>query len=218
MALRKEDKADIRKRYPLYVEIGMIAALVLLIAAFRINYNPGSDVQFVMDEQDVVEIEEIQQTEQEVQPPPPPTPPVPIEVPDDAVLEDTEVDWDATLDFDEPLEQTPPPPPEPEPEPEQEIFMVVEQQPEMIGGMEALYDEIEYPDFARRAGIEGRVFVQFVVDQEGNVTNPTVLRSPHEMLSEEALRVIQMMQFTPGMQRGEAVLVRMSIPITFELR
>ncbi len=101
---------------------------------------------------------------------------------------------------------------------EAEVFVVVDQQPEMIGGMEALYNEIDYPPAAREAGIDGRVFIQFVVDENGNVTDPTVLRSPHEMLSEEALRVIRLMKFTPGQQRGEAVRVRMSTPIAFELR
>lgn len=219
MALRKEESADMRKRYPIYVQVGMIIALLLLIGAFRIHLESDSDFQAVTQEQEVVEMEEIQQTEQEVKPPPPPKPPVPVEVPNDQVLEDQDVDFDATLDFEESLEPTPPPPPEDEEEEEQEpeIFMVVEEQPEMIGGQEALYEEVEYPEFARKSGIEGTVYLQFVVDENGNVTQPTVLRSPHKLLSEEALRVIQQMKFTPGKQRGKAVKVRMSQPIRFKL-
>ncbi len=219
MSLRKEESADLRKTYPIYVQVGLVVALLLLIVAFRIDIQTNSDFEAVVQEQEVVEMEEIQQTEQQVEPPPPPRPPVPMEVPNDQVLEDTEVDFDASLDFDEPA----PPPPPPEDtgegeEQEQEIFMVVEQQPELVGGQEALYDEIEYPNFARRSGIEGTVFIQFIVNEDGSVVEPTVLRSPHDLLSEEALRVIRLMTFTPGEQRGEAVRVRMSLPIRFQLQ
>lgn len=219
MALRKTDNADIRKRYPIYIEIGLIVALLLLIVGFRANWTSDSDFEVVMEEQETVELEEVQQTKQETQPPPPPRPPVPVEVPNDQELEDQNLDLDATLDLDETLEETSPPPPEPEDDggDEQEVFMVVEEQPELIGGMSALNEEVEYPDFARKAGIEGRVFVQFVVDENGNVTQPTVLRSPHKLLSEEALRVVKEMKFKPGKQRGKSVKVKMSLPVTFKL-
>ncbi len=209
-----------RKRYPIYVEIGMIVTLLLLIAAFRINFQTESDFQAVMTEQETVQIEEVQQTQQQQKPPPPPKPPVPVEVPNDQVLEEEQVDFDATLDFDEALEEpeAPPPAPEEEEEQEPEVFMVVEEDPELIGGLKGLQEEVEYPEFARKAGIEGRVFVQFIVDENGNVTQPTVLRSPHKLLSEEALRVIREAKFKPGKQRGKSVKVKMSLPVTFALR
>ena len=220
MALRKDEKANLRKRYTLYVEIGLILSLLILIGAVRLNISTGPTNEIVMEDQEVVEMEEIQQTKQEVKPPPPPRPPVPVEVPNDQVLEEENVDFDASLDFDEPLEETAPPPEEEpaEESEEPEVFMAVEQMPEPVGGMAKLQSSVEYPPFAQRAGIEGRVVIQFIVDQQGNVTEPKVIASPHELLSEEALRVVKAAKFTPGKQRGQPVPVRMSIPINFGLR
>ena len=162
MALRKTDKADLRKRYPIYVEVGLIVALVLLIAAFRIDFSPDAEMEFEVQEQEIVQMEEIQQTKQIEQPPPPPRPPVPVEVPNDEILEDDDLDLDASLDIDEPLADLPPPPPpeEDEEEPEPEVFVVVENMPELIGGLGAIQKDIKYPEIARKAGVEGRVIVQ----------------------------------------------------------
>lgn len=209
------------KRYPIYVEIGLILSLVVLIVAFRVPLQQESDFQAVTQEQETVELEEIQQTQQEQEPPPPPRPPVPVEVPNDAELEDTDLNLDASLDLEETLEPSPPPP-EPEDEGEEEeedeVFMVVEEMPEPKGGMAALQQKIEYPEFARKAGIEGRVFVQFTVDENGQVTNPVVQRGVHKLLDQEAVRVVQETEFVPGRQRGNPVKVRMSLPITFKLQ
>lgn len=217
MASRKKPGADLRRDYMLYIQVGMVIALVILLTAFNVSYDSRGDFQVQLEEQDVVEMEEIQQTEQETTPPPPPRPPVPREVPDDEVIEDQDIDWDSSLDLEESLDTGPPPAPEEEEEEEQEIFIAVEESPELQGGMQALYDELEYPDFARRAGIEGRVVVQFVVDENGNVTNPRALTSPHSSLAEEAIRVVSQMKFTPGKQRNRAVRVQMSLPVMFQL-
>ena len=123
----------------------------------------------------------------------------------------------AARDFDEPQDASPPPPDPNGGEESSEVFVAVEESPELIGGMDALYDKVGYPDFARRAGIEGRVVVQFVVDEEGNVTDPQVSSSPHDSLSEEAVRALSQMQFTPGRQRGNAVRVQMALPVMFGL-
>lgn len=219
MGLRKTEEADLRKRYPIYVEIGMIAALAVLIVAFRIDWATESAFEVIEQEQEIVEIEEIQQTQQIEQPPPPPRPPVPIEVPDDVVLEDDFLDLDATLDLDAPTrEAPPPPPPREEVEEEPEIFVIVEEMPELVGGLAAIQSQIRYPEIARKAGVEGRVFVQFVVDEQGNVVDPVVTRGLGAGLDEEAIRAVSNAKFTPGKQRGQPVRVRMSLPITFRLR
>ena len=97
-----------------------------------------------------------------------------------------------------------------------EVFVVVEQQPE-CGGVQALAENIQYPDVAREAGIEGRVFVQFVVDEDGDVTDPTVTRGVHETLDAAALSAVKQLECKPGRQRGEPVKVRMALPVTFRL-
>jgi protein TonB len=219
MALRKKDGADLRSQYPLYVEIGLVLALSILIVAFRVNMTTQSSFKVQMEEQETVDMKQIQQTQQEKEPPPPPKPPVPQEVPNNEVIEDQDVDFDASLDMDESLDTSgPPPDDDEEEEEEQEIFMVVENQPELIGGMKALQQSVDYPDFAKKAGIEGRVIVQFVVDEQGNVTNPKVVRGVHKLLNEEAVKAVKDQKFKPGKQRGKPVKVQMSLPVTFRLQ
>ena len=221
MALRKHEKADLRKRYPIFVEVGLVLTLGLLILAFRLDLTPENEFEIVMPEQETVQIEEVQQTQQIETPPPPPRPPVPVEVPDDEALENDELDLDASLDLDEPITNTPPPPPPKEEapaEPEPEIFVIVEQMPELIGGLESIQKKIKYPEIAKKAGVEGRVFVQFVVDEQGNVVDPSVTRGIGAGCDEEAVRAVMTAKFKPGKQRGKPVRVKMSLPITFKLR
>jgi protein TonB len=219
MSVRKEDGADLRQWYRLFVQVGLTLALLLLVVAFQLDYSRGQSFQVDLQEQETVEMEEIQQTEQQNEPPPPPKPPVPVEVPNNETIENQDVDFDASLDLDQSLDtsQGPPAPEEEEEEEEDEIFVVVEEQPK-CGGVQALQEEVEYPDFARKAGIEGRVFVQFVVSEDGNVVQPKVTRGVHKLLNEEALRAVQELNCDPGMQRGNPVKVRMSLPVTFRLQ
>ena len=104
-----------------------------------------------------------------------------------------------------------------------EVFKVVEVDPEFPGGEEALYkylaENIKYPLMAKNNKVEGRVFITFVIEKDGNVSNAKVLRSVNEELDAEALRVINAMpKWKPGMQRGVPVRVQYNIPITFKLR
>ncbi|MFK7847265.1 MAG: energy transducer TonB [Rhodothermales bacterium] len=218
MALRKTENADLRSKYPLFVQIGLIVALVVLIGAFRVNFAPESDFQIVQVEQEIVQMEEIQQTKQIEKPPPPPKPPVPVEVPDDEVLEDEDLDLDVSLELDEEIINLPPPPAEEEEEEEPEIFMIVEDMPELIGGLGSIQKKIKYPEIAKKAGVEGRVFVQFIVNVDGTVTDPVVVRGIGAGCDEEAVRAVAGAKFKPGRQRGVAVPVKMSLPITFKLK
>ena len=99
----------------------------------------------------------------------------------------------------------------------EDFFVVVEEMPQLIGGLGSLASQIRYPEMARRAGIEGRVFVQFIVNEEGEVEHPRILRGIGGGADEEALRVVSMARFTPGMQRGQPVRVQYSLPIYFRL-
>ncbi|NBB72705.1 MAG: TonB family protein [Bacteroidetes bacterium] len=220
MGVHKEASADLQRNYPLYVEIGLVLALLLLILAFRIDIRAERDFEIVMEQQEVVQMEEILQTEQQMKPPPPPRPPVPVEVPNDAIIEDEPLDLDASLDLDEALDvPTPPPPPSKEEEREEpEVFIVVEERPKLIGGLSALQEAVEYPEFAKKAGIEGAVFVQFIVDERGQVTNVQVTRGVHKLLDEAAVEAVRKMRFEPGKQRGKPVKVQMSLPVRFYLR
>lgn len=103
-----------------------------------------------------------------------------------------------------------------------DIFIVVEEQPQPEGGMTAFYKylskNIQYPRQARRQGIEGKVFVQFVVGKDGKFTDLKILKGIGGGCDEEALRVLKNAPaWNPGKQRGQPVRVQMSIPISFTL-
>ncbi|MBB4090650.1 M56 family metallopeptidase [Salinibacter ruber] len=98
-----------------------------------------------------------------------------------------------------------------------EVYMVVDDPPELEGGMKALQQSVEYPEVAREAGLEGRVIVQFVVDEEGTVTNLRVTQGVEEVLDEAAIEAVEEQTFTPGRQDGEPRKVQMSLPVTFRL-
>ena len=101
---------------------------------------------------------------------------------------------------------------------QQDHYVVVEQMPELIGGLSAIQAKVRYPEIARKANVEGRVIVQLIVDENGNVRDPEILRGAGAGLDEEAIRVIsEHAEFTPGRQDGKPIAVRLSIPIVFKL-
>ena len=107
-------------------------------------------------------------------------------------------------------------------EPDGDVFDVVEEMPQYPGGSAAmmtfLRDNIKYPADAVKDSIQGRVIVQFVVDKQGNVVNPTLMRKVHPSLDAEALRVVGAMpKWTPGKQNGEAVNCKYTLPVTFRM-
>jgi len=106
---------------------------------------------------------------------------------------------------------------------EDNVFDVVEQMPEFPGGMQKLLEflsqNIRYPKEAMEKDIQGRVIVTFVVKKDGSISDATVVRSVDPLLDEEGLRVINAMpNWTPGMQKGEPVNVKYTVPISFKLQ
>jgi periplasmic protein TonB len=105
---------------------------------------------------------------------------------------------------------------------EDKIFTIVEQQPEYAGGLEAMYKFIykayKYPSSARRMGVEGTVFVSFVVDKEGKISQVQTIKGISADCDKEAIRVIQLMPpWKPGKQNGRPVSVRFVLPIKLKL-
>ena len=106
---------------------------------------------------------------------------------------------------------------------EQEIFQIVEEMPAFPGGeaklMEYVGKNIKYPQIARETGIQGRVFIGFVVEPDGSVSNVKLLRGIGGGCDEEAMRVVKSMpKWKPGKQRGKAVRVSYQIPVFFKLQ
>ena len=87
-----------------------------------------------------------------------------------------------------------------------------------LGGLGALQSKINYPEIAKKAGVEGTVFLQFVVDENGNVVDPQVVKGIGAGCDEEALRAVRQVKFKPGMQRGRPVKVRFQLPVRFRLK
>lgn len=218
MANRKNPDADLKKYYTVFLEIGLIATLIVCIAAVKIDFRTQVKDVDLTEEQEVVEMEEVVQTKQVEKPPPPPRPPVPVEVPNDEIVEDQVIDINAELDLDAPLDMPPPPDEGQAEEEEEDFFVVVENMPELIGGLAELQQKVRYPEMARKAGIEGRVIIQFIVNEQGNVEDPRVVRGIGGGCDEEALRAVKQAKFKPGRQRGNPVRVQYSLPIVFKLQ
>ncbi len=205
-----------RKYYTLFLEMGLIAALLIFIIAMKADFKSEKPNVTLTEQQEIFQMEETVQTKQIERPPPPPRPPVPVEVPNDEVIEDDIIDISADINFEEQMEL--PPPPEEAPEEEEDFFIAVEQMPELIGGLAELQRNITYPQMARKAGIEGRVIVQFIVTENGTVENPRVIRGIGGGADEEAVRAVLKARFEPGRQRGKPVRVQYSLPIVFQLQ
>jgi protein TonB len=213
---RKNTKADLKRTYNITLQVGLIAALLFMIGLVRINLYSEPPAPPPIEIQEEVVMEEVQITKQVETPPPPPRPPVPVEVPNDEIIEDDVVDLDLEFDLDGPMDLPPPPPPQEEEE--EDFFVVVENMPVLQGGLGELQRKVKYPEMARRAGIEGRVTVQFIVNENGQVENPRVIRGIGGGCNEAALEAVKQANFTPGMQRGRPVRVQYSLPIVFRLQ
>lgn len=208
-----------RFNYVATMELALIVALGIAITAANLNIE-GPDAPVIkVQPREVIEIEDIPQVEWQKKAPPPARPAIPVVVADDQVLDSEELHLDP-LQYEAPIEIGPLPtePTQPSEPDEPVVFIVVEEDPEPVGGLAALQRQIRYPELARKAGVEGRVFLQFVVDEEGFVSDVVVLKGIGAGCNEEAVRVLSEARFTPGKQRGRAVRVRMSLPISFRLR
>lgn len=228
MELKKNPKADLEKRRGLYLEIGLVVALVAALVAFNVK-SYDREVKDVIERDAAQEEEEII-IQTDVQEPPPPPPPQQIEVStvmevvDDTkdITNELQVNAEVTDDTKN-IEITPVVVEEEEEVVEEQIFTVVENDPEFPGGMEALYkylaQNIKYPQLARDNNITGRVYVTFVVEKDGSIANPKVLRDIGGGCGQEAIRVVKSMpKWTPGKQRGKAVRVQFNLPVNFSLK
>lgn len=225
MELKKYPKADLNKKAGLFFNIGLAFSLLIVTVAFEWkNYDEGALLDLGVVDTFDEELLEVPPTEQPPPPPPVIQQPEIIEVEDEEIIEE-EIEINLDIEFTEEtvVEETVFTIEEEEEEVE-EIFdtFALEQQPEPEGGMSAFYEyvnkNIKYPSSARRMGIEGKVFLLFIIDTDGSITNVEVIKGIHPDCDAEAVRVVgSAPKWKPGMQRGRAVKVRMRLPITFKL-
>ncbi len=212
----KKPLADLRATYKRVLEISIIISLSILIFAFKFFPHLQDKGLAIEGPQELFTVEDIQQTKQENRPPPPPKPPIPIEAPSDDVLEDIEIE-DTEIDFEAEIE-APPPPPKEDIEEEPTYFVAVEEMPAPIGGIKSIQEKIVYPEIAKRAGVEGKVYILAFVNEQGEVTKAQVIKGIGAGCDEAALNAVLKTRFTPGKQRGKPVKVQVSIPIIFKLK
>ena len=234
MQIKKNPKADLSKNSNLYFAIGL--ALILFISWRAIEWKTydksgyGYEALNIDDDDD----EDVPITEQiKTPPPPPPPPPAPeiIEVVEDeeeieeTIIESTETDQEEIVEIVEVEEEF---------EDVDVPFAVIEDVPIYPGcervakskRRDCFQEQINkhirknfrYPEIAQEMGIQGRVYVNFVIDKDGSITSIR-MRGPDKNLEKEAQRIISKLpRMTPGKQRGRAVRVPFSIPITFRLQ
>jgi periplasmic protein TonB len=223
MEAKKTPKADLENKKRIFLQIGIIVALMVVWMAFEWRQYERTYVDLGDLDMEIIEEEDIPITRQETPPPPPPPEPSQelIIVDDDVEIDeefiiDTEATVTTTVQEFRPVFM-------PEAEVEEEaIFTIVEDDPTFPGGqsalMQFLQSNLRYPTMAREAGIQGTVFVTFVVERDGSITDVRVLRGVGGGLDEEAVRVVRNMpRWTPGRQRGQAVRVQFNLPIRFVL-
>ncbi|WP_086477025.1 energy transducer TonB [Arenibacter amylolyticus] len=234
MELKKNPKADLTRNSGLYFVIGLVIVLLLTWGALEWKtYDDDNQFDYTMNVDDTLD-EEVPMTEQIKTPPPPPPPAAPeiIEiVEDEEEVEETVIESTETSQEEEVIEvedvQVE------EVEEELDIpFAVIEDVPVFPGCenekdkracfnsmmQKHIRDNFRYPEIAQEMGVQGRVNVMFVIQKDGSIGNVR-MRGPDKNLEEEAARIIgKLPKMTPGKQRGRAVRVPFSIPITFKLQ
>jgi protein TonB len=223
MEAKKTESADLTNKTRFFFNIGLFATMCLVVLAFEWkSYEGGGLVDLGSVSDDFEELLEIPPTE--IPPPPPPKIQQPeiIEVPDEEEIEEEiEVDLDVeiteeTVIADIIVDEAP------EEEVADEVFTIVEDAAMPPGGYSAFYkfigDKMKYPSQARRMGIEGKVYVQFVVDKDGSITEVQAVKGIGAGCDEEAVRVLRSApKWSPPKQRGKPVKQRIILPITFKL-
>lgn len=223
MEAKKNEKSDLSKKSGLFLSMGLLVTIFLTERAFDYKqYDEQVDLLAGKSTNTFEEMIEVPPTEQ----PPPPAPviqqPQIVEVPDEEeIKEDLNIKFDVEVTEDTKVEAVQVVAEEPKEEVD-EIFTVVEETATPKGGMAAFYkfinEKVKYPAQARRMGVEGRVFVQFVIGKDGSLSDVKVIKGIGAGCDEEAIRVVQSSPaWNPGKQRGKAVKQRYTLPVVFKL-
>lgn len=223
MEAKKSEKADLTKKFWFFFSIGLMVSMSLVVTAFEWKSYEASVADLTVKNTNTFEETlEVPPTEQPPPPPPQVQQPQIVEVPDEEKIEeDIKVNFDISNTEETKVEEIIVKAEEPKEEVE-EIFTIVEEPAAPKGGMPAFYkyvgEKMKYPAQARRMGIEGRVFVEFVINKDGSISDVRAVKGIGAGCDEEAVRVLQSAPaWSPGKQRGKSVKQRMVLPITFKL-
>lgn len=226
MEAKKTPSADLTKKVGMFTNLGLAVAVGLTLAAFEYKSFDDSGLKDLGSVSD--NFEELLDVPITQQPPPPPPPPpmeqpVIEEIPDEVEIEEKiEVNFDVDVKQTTVIAEVAIKEVVIEEEKADQIFDVVETQPNPPGGMSGwnkyLSNNLKYPTQARRMGVEGTVIVVFVINTDGSIQDVEVLRGIGGGCDEEAVKVVtKAPKWEPGKQRGKPVRTRMRLPIRFKL-
>ena len=226
MEEKKTPKANLESKKLMFMQIGLAISLLVALLVFGHKSYAKREIDASLLNRSVEIDEEMVEITKQDEPKP-----QPVEVPqqttqleivdDDVEVKDIEINVE--VDQNEVIEEYVAPEVVEEEVVEQEIFQIVEEMPQFPGGeqklMEYVAKNIKYPQIARETGIQGRVFVGFVVEPDGSISNVKLLRGIGGGCDEEAMRVIKSLpKWKPGKQRGKPVRVSYQIPVNFRLQ
>ena len=228
MEVKKSPKADLEGKKTTNLLVGVILTLAVLFIGFEWSerdkkVTADSGIETVVFEEEIIPITEQEQPQQAPPPPEAPKAEEIIEVlDDDSKVEESTIQVSDDTSAAVEVKYTPVEVEEEEVD-EQQIFTIVEEQPEFPGGMGAcmkwLADNIKYPAVSQENGVQGRVTVRFVINADGSVQDVVVVRGVDPYLDKEAIRVVSKMpKWKPGKQRGKAVRCSFNLPVRFALR
>ena len=224
MEIKKSPKADLENKRGLFLEFGLVVALVLVIGAFAVTPKEHR-IEKVDLGYAPVEVEIVEVTREDQKPPEAPKKVDMAVVSDmlEVVTNDTKIETEidfAEFDMNQAIGVAPV---QTEEVFEEEIFIVVEEKASFMGGDEGTFrnwvqQRVKYPAIAQENGIQGKVFISFVVNTDGSVSNIEVLRTPDSTLSDEAVRIIKSSpKWTAAKQRNKSVRQKFVIPIDFRI-
>ena len=210
----KQTDDVIKRTYKSRLELSWAAALAIVTVVFMAFRGVGTTSHQFEPPVISLAVEEIPVTEQIHRTPPPVRPSIPIpsedaDVPEDATIDDTEIDF----------AEVPPPPEQPQIDDDEDIFVVYDVAPEPIGGFAEIYKHIEYPPVAVKAELEGTVVVKCLVNTNGEVEKVEVIKDSGLQVGfeESAINALESSKWHPAKQRDRAVKVWVSVPIRFSL-
>ncbi|MFQ5865204.1 MAG: energy transducer TonB [bacterium] len=212
--MRKNPDVNLKLKYKKVLELSLVIALFFTVALFQVLRAFKLEATETEAPEIKIEVTDIPPTEQIKRPPPPPKPSIPIpteseDVPEDLTIESTALD----------LSDIPPPPPPPDDDFGTSIFVPYDEPPHPIGGFSAIQRALKYPEIARKAGIEGKVIVQVLVSEKGEVIRTKVIKTlGHSGCDEAAVRAIRSVKWKPALQRDKPVKVWVAIPVIFRLK
>ncbi len=223
MEVKKNPNVDLEKSKGMYLLVGLASTLLIIYLVFNYTTHEAGAITELQGNAVQIEEEIVPITRQQQATPPPPPPAAAeilniveddVELEEELEIEDTESDEDEEIEIIEVEEE----------EETDEVFQfaVIEDKPTFPGGegamLQYLAENIKYPEISIESDSQGTVYVQFVIDKSGNVTDILIVRGVDKYIDKEAVRVMKSMpKWKPGKQRGKPVKVQYVIPVKFTL-